>query len=150
MQQFHDILPGSSIAWVHADAEAEHARITERLEKLIAAGLACLAPGPVAVASARSRSRTEVVVAPVTPSGPGPVQQLAGGDCAFLTPVPAMGVVPADAAALARAARSWCPIGACRTAVWWRSGTTTGRWSRSGRWSTTVSCSCPVAAWSSS
>ena len=38
VQQFHDILPGSSIAWVHADAEAEHARITERLEKLIAAG----------------------------------------------------------------------------------------------------------------
>ncbi len=96
VQQFHDILPGSSIAWVHADAEAEHARITERLEKLIAAGLACLAPGPVAVASARSRARTEVVVAPVTPSGPGPVQQLAGGGCAFLTPVPAMGVVPAE------------------------------------------------------
>ena len=26
-QQFHDILPGSSIAWVHADAEAAHARL---------------------------------------------------------------------------------------------------------------------------
>ena len=101
VQQFHDILPGSSIAWVHADAEAEHGRITERLEKLVAAGLSCLAPGPLAVASARSRARAEVVVAPVTPSGPGPVQQLAGGGCAFLTPVPAMGVVPGDALGLA-------------------------------------------------
>ena len=27
LQQFHDILPGSSIAWVHADAEAAHARV---------------------------------------------------------------------------------------------------------------------------
>lgn len=27
-QQFHDIIPGSSIAWVHKDAEAEHAAVT--------------------------------------------------------------------------------------------------------------------------
>jgi alpha-mannosidase len=38
VQQFHDILPGSSIAWVHADAEAEHARIADRLEGLIRPG----------------------------------------------------------------------------------------------------------------
>ena len=31
-QQFHDILPGSSIAWVHADAEAVFARVAEELE----------------------------------------------------------------------------------------------------------------------
>ncbi|NEE03254.1 alpha-mannosidase [Phytoactinopolyspora halotolerans] len=33
--QFHDILPGSAIAWVHREAEASHQRITERLERLI-------------------------------------------------------------------------------------------------------------------
>ena len=32
LHQFHDILPGSSIAWVHDDAEAAHARVDERLE----------------------------------------------------------------------------------------------------------------------
>ena len=32
---FHDILPGSSIAWVHADAERNHAAITARAEQLI-------------------------------------------------------------------------------------------------------------------
>ena len=36
LQQFHDILPGSSIAWVHKDAERNYAAITERLEHLIA------------------------------------------------------------------------------------------------------------------
>lgn len=30
-QQFHDIIPGSSIAWVHRDAEAEHAAIAEEI-----------------------------------------------------------------------------------------------------------------------
>jgi alpha-mannosidase len=103
VQQFHDILPGSSIAWVHAEAEAEHARITERLEMLIRAALDCLAPGPVAVASARSRSRAEVVEAPLdllaAPPGGGPVQQLAGSDgrVAFLTEVPALGITRGEA-----------------------------------------------------
>jgi alpha-mannosidase len=36
-QQFHDILPGSSIAWVHADAEAVFADVEGRLEQRIAA-----------------------------------------------------------------------------------------------------------------
>ena len=35
-QQFHDIIPGSSIAWVHAEAEAVHARIAAELEERIA------------------------------------------------------------------------------------------------------------------
>ena len=38
-QQFHDILPGSSIAWVHADAEAVHARVAAELEERIAGAL---------------------------------------------------------------------------------------------------------------
>ena len=31
-QQFHDIIPGSSIAWVHADAERIHASVASELE----------------------------------------------------------------------------------------------------------------------
>ena len=82
VQQFHDILPGSSIAWVHADAEAEHTRIVDRLEALIADALADVAPGPLAVASARSRPAREVVVAPEAPAGrrprAAPARRLAG------------------------------------------------------------------------
>jgi alpha-mannosidase len=35
LQQFHDILPGSSIAWVHSDAERNYAAIAERTEEII-------------------------------------------------------------------------------------------------------------------
>ncbi|UTT63355.1 alpha-mannosidase [Microcella humidisoli] len=41
--QFHDILPGSSIAWVHREAEQRHAAVTETLEGIIADALAALA-----------------------------------------------------------------------------------------------------------
>ncbi|WP_427173661.1 alpha-mannosidase [Arthrobacter sp. 92] len=36
LQQFHDILPGSSIAWVHQDAERNYAAISGALEAIIA------------------------------------------------------------------------------------------------------------------
>ena len=39
-QQFHDILPGSSIAWVHADAEEVFDRVAADLEQRIAERLA--------------------------------------------------------------------------------------------------------------
>lgn len=40
--QFHDILPGSSIAWVHREAERRHAAVTETLERIIADSLRAL------------------------------------------------------------------------------------------------------------
>ena len=40
--QFHDILPGSSIAWVHREAERSHAETTDRLERIIADAVAAL------------------------------------------------------------------------------------------------------------
>lgn len=43
LQQFHDILPGSSIAWVHRDAERNYAAVAKRLEAIIAGALAALA-----------------------------------------------------------------------------------------------------------
>ncbi|MCU1425924.1 MAG: alpha-mannosidase, partial [Microbacteriaceae bacterium] len=42
LQQFHDILPGTSIAWVHREAEANYARIAGELESLIGTALASL------------------------------------------------------------------------------------------------------------
>ncbi|MEO3776588.1 glycoside hydrolase family 38 C-terminal domain-containing protein [Micromonospora sp. B11E3] len=40
--QFHDILPGSSIAWVHREARQTYARLAERLEALIDPALTAL------------------------------------------------------------------------------------------------------------
>lgn len=36
LQQFHDILPGSAIAWVHQDAERNYAAVGKQLEAIIA------------------------------------------------------------------------------------------------------------------
>ena len=35
LQQFHDILPGTSIAWVHQVAEANYARVAQELQEII-------------------------------------------------------------------------------------------------------------------
>jgi alpha-mannosidase len=43
LNQFHDILPGSSIAWVHREAEAAYAEIAEELGTLIEAAQRALA-----------------------------------------------------------------------------------------------------------
>ncbi|KSU70381.1 alpha-mannosidase [Pseudarthrobacter enclensis] len=46
LQQFHDILPGSSIAWVHQDAERNYLAIESALEELISqAAAAALGTG---------------------------------------------------------------------------------------------------------
>jgi alpha-mannosidase len=39
LNQFHDILPGSSITWVYEDAQRDHARIRELIEPMVRAGL---------------------------------------------------------------------------------------------------------------
>jgi alpha-mannosidase len=58
--QFHDILPGSSIAWVHREAEQRHADVTATLERIIDSALDALAtaPGPAGTGS----SARELVV----------------------------------------------------------------------------------------
>jgi len=42
LQQFHDILPGTSIAWVHREAVAEYARVADRLNDIIEEALQAL------------------------------------------------------------------------------------------------------------
>ncbi|MFJ4575992.1 alpha-mannosidase [Streptomyces sp. NPDC088846] len=46
LHQFHDILPGSSIAWVHREAEETYARIAGELEAVIDAAQRALAGAP--------------------------------------------------------------------------------------------------------
>ncbi|MFD8569049.1 alpha-mannosidase [Streptomyces sp. NPDC059639] len=43
LHQFHDILPGSSIAWVHREARATYAKVTAELERIIEAAQRALA-----------------------------------------------------------------------------------------------------------
>jgi alpha-mannosidase len=50
LQQFHDILPGTSIAWVHQEAERRYAQVAAVLETVIADALAALTgPGVEAI-----------------------------------------------------------------------------------------------------
>ena len=44
LHQFHDILPGSSIEWVHREAEATYARLIAELDELISTALDALGP----------------------------------------------------------------------------------------------------------
>lgn len=43
LHQFHDILPGSSIAWVHREAERSHGEVAEVLERVIERSMRALA-----------------------------------------------------------------------------------------------------------
>ncbi|MGY4978519.1 alpha-mannosidase [Streptomyces sp. 900105755] len=79
LNQFHDILPGSSIAWVHRQAEREYAEIHAELETLIEEAVTCL-PGPPALLNAGPYPRREVVAVPGAADG----QRLSDGRTAVL------------------------------------------------------------------
>ncbi|HEX6360701.1 alpha-mannosidase [Actinophytocola sp.] len=94
LQQFHDILPGSSIAWVHREAEENYARVRDGLERIITASMAAVATAP-SVCNAGPFPRAEVVVVPrelATPTQD--VQKLDTGDVAVYATTPAMGMAP--------------------------------------------------------
>ncbi len=80
--QFHDILPGSSIAWVHREAEQRHAAVSAALEAIIEASLAALAGSPAEgegvplVVNAGPFAREGV---PALGAGPYEAAVLAGG-----------------------------------------------------------------------
>ncbi|MDQ1034977.1 alpha-mannosidase [Streptomyces sp. V3I8] len=61
LHQFHDILPGSSIAWVHREAEAEYARVAEEVEELTAEAVTALGTGGPRVFNTSPVERREVV-----------------------------------------------------------------------------------------
>jgi alpha-mannosidase len=61
LHQFHDILPGSSIAWVHREAEAEYARVARELEVLVQEAVAALGGGATRVFNTSPYDRAEVI-----------------------------------------------------------------------------------------
>lgn len=95
--QFHDILPGSSIAWVHADTEREHAAINAELEAMLAAVFGGLLPPEATVANAATHARDEIVESPLPPTGDGAVQRTGAGRFAFRVQVPGLGLTTAIA-----------------------------------------------------
>jgi alpha-mannosidase len=71
LQQFHDILPGSSIAWVHQEAERNYAELAGTLERLIADALERLrAGGPGSPRVAFNASPFPVGGVPALAAGP--------------------------------------------------------------------------------
>ncbi|MBT0566399.1 glycoside hydrolase family 38 C-terminal domain-containing protein [Williamsia sp. CHRR-6] len=74
LQQFHDILPGSSIAWVHREAERNYAAITAELDELITTTLAQLVgSGEVALqANAAAHPRDGVAAGAIGIAAPHP------------------------------------------------------------------------------
>jgi alpha-mannosidase len=70
--QFHDILPGSSIAWVHREAERRHGEVAALCERIVADALAALDVTPDAkgslIASASPRVRDGIPAYAVAPA----------------------------------------------------------------------------------
>ncbi|MFI5874369.1 alpha-mannosidase [Streptomyces sp. NPDC051445] len=89
LHQFHDILPGSSIAWVHREAEAEYARVAEELEVLTAEAVAALGGGQ----PGDDRSSGALRVFNTSPYGRAEVVRPPEGAPAYVE-VPASGSAP--------------------------------------------------------
>ncbi len=92
LQQFHDIIPGSSITWVHAEAEAAHTRVARRLEELVAEALARIAPPQPHVANVATGPRAEVAVTEREPLLPERAQTLHDGRFASMLEAPGSGL----------------------------------------------------------
>ena len=78
LQQFHDILPGSSIAWVHQQAERNYAAVAESLTAVIEDALRTLVG-----------SADQVIMANATPFAERGVPALGAAPVAAATPVTA-------------------------------------------------------------
>ncbi|QES44527.1 alpha-mannosidase [Streptomyces venezuelae] len=61
LHQFHDILPGSSIAWVHREARDTYERVLAELDEITSAAVRSLGAGGPAVLNASPYARSEVV-----------------------------------------------------------------------------------------
>lgn len=76
LHQFHDILPGSSIAWVHREARETYARVRAELEEIIAGAQGALAgEGDVPVVFNAAPHARDGVAA----GGAAPARERAGG-----------------------------------------------------------------------
>jgi alpha-mannosidase len=122
LHQFHDILPGSSINWVHEDTAVAHTEVLEAAGAVLSAAEAVLASSvdtswasrPVLITNATSHGRHEVVALPagltedITGDRPGvlvdsdgrrsPLQPTADGSWLASVDVPACGWATFDLA----------------------------------------------------
>jgi alpha-mannosidase len=101
-QQFHDILPGSGITWVHRDAEIALGEARTAAESVIARSLAVVADGMVpglALANSLTHDRAEVVVLGAGDGDPlthhEHTQRLVDGRTAAFVRLPGAGVATA-------------------------------------------------------
>ncbi|MBO3676455.1 glycoside hydrolase family 38 C-terminal domain-containing protein [Streptomyces sp. NEAU-YJ-81] len=92
LHQFHDILPGTAISWVHQQAEQTYRAIHRGLERIVARAAGTPdTTEPLAVLNAAPHARCEVVRLDAPPTAGGPVQKLSDGRYAVLAQAPALG-----------------------------------------------------------
>ncbi len=97
LHQFHDIIPGSSIAWVHDDTEAAHTELLAEAEDRITAALDQLGSGTRGHAPGASpASRNEVVAANAGPFRFAGVHVGADGPAWVDAPAHGIGTVDAE------------------------------------------------------
>ncbi|MEV6418519.1 glycoside hydrolase family 38 C-terminal domain-containing protein [Streptomyces sp. NPDC051662] len=104
LHQFHDILPGSSIAWVHREARATYAAVQDELTGIIDDALAALGghDSAVGVWNAAPYPRRDVVAARASDVARGvPTQPLADGE--VLAPALVRALAPGTFSTLAPA-----------------------------------------------
>jgi alpha-mannosidase len=97
LHQFHDILPGSSIAWVHREARETYARVGRELNGIIDTAIGAVGGGGgggIRVFNAAPHDRAEVTAVPLElAAGAGEVaQKLSDGQVAVFATAPALGV----------------------------------------------------------
>ncbi|MCX4965587.1 glycosyl hydrolase-related protein [Streptomyces sp. NBC_00654] len=105
LHQFHDILPGSSIAWVHREARDTYEEVRAELADLVAEAVASLgAPAGLVALNSSPYARGQVIeldaeAVGVLPSG-ARVQELGGGRAAVAVRTPGLGAGPLDGSAV--------------------------------------------------
>ncbi|MET8011699.1 glycoside hydrolase family 38 C-terminal domain-containing protein [Streptomyces sp. NPDC005271] len=114
LHQFHDILPGSSIAWVHREARETYERVRAELEEIIATAVAALGGTGPAVLNASPYEREEVTVVDAETAAAlppkAPVQPLADGRAAVAVRVAGLGAAPLAAERALAAEPSRAPV----------------------------------------
>ncbi len=98
--QFHDIIPGSGIAWVYEDVDRDYARVNESLKGIIADALRALAPPSLTFVNPATHDRDEVVEVVIDGEVAGASQRLASGKTAIRAIVPGLSLAEAGSNAV--------------------------------------------------
>lgn len=98
LQQFHDILPGSSIAWVYEVAEENYATVARSLETLIQSSLSSIAEAAVPLSHFTIRSSAQPSRSPTSAYREVQLREPGASIRFNAAPVPADGVAALGAA----------------------------------------------------